>query len=85
MKKLTILFAMVAMVATAWAQQKSVKLSEMITLPNGLLVLTNDYDYTASVGGGSVSGDVVIPATVTHQNHEYKITEIDISSFRSMT
>ena len=70
MKKLFTLFTFVALAATAWADGT-------ITMPNGLRIYVDDTFKTGSILSSDVTGDLVIPATVTNNGNEYKITDID--------
>lgn len=50
----------------------------------GLSFELNNNDYTASVVSSKYSsGDILIPKTITHESHEYKITSIKKCSFKN--
>ncbi|MCQ2289628.1 MAG: hypothetical protein MJZ74_11100, partial [Muribaculaceae bacterium] len=78
MKKFLSFFAMAAMATAAWADGT-------ITLPNGLRIYVDDTFKTGYILSSDVSGDLVIPATVTDNGKEYKITDIDSYAFRNQS
>lgn len=75
-KLCTLLFALMAGLSTAFAA----------TIINGIAYSFNTSNQTAMVTtGGTYTGDVVIPETVTYEDITYTVTYIGVNAFRNCT
>lgn len=54
-------------------------------MSNGLRIYVDDTFKTGSILSSDVTGDLVIPAIVTNNGNEYKITDIDSYAFRNQS